>query len=234
MTAVLELCVLNLPRKMLIVVMALAVSATWSPRHADAQDSIAFVYHGRVTINGEQPEYSGFWITARVRDVWESAPVIVGADPNRPFEYENLWVETPRKLNLYGSEVTFWLNGEVAADATDRNRVELNDPPPPCDPFPWCVGYLPSLRSVDLDFPSLPDPKPLPDDTPTLLRTPPISELGVGGVALPPIFALLAMLAGAVLVTLGMLAYQKSHGVSRRVLGSQCAHYGGRVRRLDS
>ena len=36
----------------------------------------AIVFNGHVTINGEQPTYSGFRITARIGDKYESAPVI--------------------------------------------------------------------------------------------------------------------------------------------------------------
>ena len=86
----------------------------------------AIVFNGNVTINGETPTYSGFEITARIGDNWESQPVVVGAIPNKPFKYAHLVVIPPQELDLFGSQIEFWLDGEVRSTTTNWYAV-IND-----------------------------------------------------------------------------------------------------------
>ena len=63
------------------------------------------------------------------------------------------------------------------------------------------------LRRLDLDFPSLTYPTPIPDTTPAPGSD--IAKLRVGGFATPPTFAFIAMLTGLAFVTLGLLTLKR-------------------------
>ena len=156
----------------------------------------AIIFAGNVTINGEPPADSGFQITARIGDVWESRPVTVGSVPESPFGYFHLVVAQPCNLDLIGSQIEFWINGEVKSTTTSYYAVLIQ-----LAPQPDLTWTFPILRRVDLDFPNLPDPQP----STTVVSTPlpDISKLRVGGVAMPLKFATIAMLAGLAFLTLG-------------------------------
>ena len=151
--------------------------------HAQVQlvvPTATIVFSGDVTVNGEPPAYSGFRITARIGDVWESSPVTVGAVPESPFGYYHLLVAPPRELDLFGSQIEFWVNGEVKSTTTSYYAVLSQ-----LAPQPEARWSFPILRRVDLDFPNLPDPKPNATAASTPLPLPDISKLRVGGVAMP-------------------------------------------------
>ena len=117
----------------------------------------AIVFNGNVTINGEQPAYSGFNITARIGNKYESAPVIVGSLPNKPYSYAHLVVAPDPDLDLFGSQIEFWLDDTVLATTTNWYAVinELTG-----DICGGCTWTFPILRPIDLDFPMLPEPTP--------------------------------------------------------------------------
>ena len=125
-----------------------------------------FVFGGKVTINGSEPAYAGFEITARIGDIWESPPAQVGTDPSKPFEYFWLVIAPDPELDLYGSELEFWLAGLVRSSARSIYAVLEGEGCPGCETYP----PLPILRRVDLDFPFLPDLTPTP--TPTASASP--------------------------------------------------------------
>ena len=164
----------------------------------------AIVIAGDVTINGEPPAYSGFQITARIGDVWESRPVTVGTVPESPFGYFHLVVAQPLGLDLIGSQIEFWVNGEVKSTTTSYYAV-LSPNGLPLEAR-WT---FPILRRVDLNFPNLPDPKPNAIAASTPLPLPDISKLRVGGVAMPLKFATIAMLAGLAFLTLGSFTLKR-------------------------
>ena len=158
----------------------------------------AIVIKGDVTVNGEPPAYSGFQITARIGDLWESHPVTVGTVPDNPFGYVHLLVAPPMELNLFGSQIEFWVNGEIKSTTTSYYAVLSQ-----LGPQPELTWSFPILRRVDLDFPNLPDPKPNAAAASTPLPLPDVSKLRVGGGAFPLKFASIAMLAGLAFFTLG-------------------------------
>ena len=173
--------------------------------HAQVRPHVTFpaiVFSGDVTVNGEPPAYSGFRITARIGDVWESRPVTVGAVPDSPFGYYHLVVAPPLDLDLFGSQIEFWVNGEVKSTTTSYYAVLSQ-----LAPQPDLTWSFPILRRVDLDFPNLPDPQPNATVAPTPL--PDISKLRVGGVAMPLKFATIAMLAGFAFLTLGSFTLKR-------------------------
>ena len=184
-----------------IAVVALTAFEMGDGRQAHAQVALvpvtpAIVIKGDVTVNGESPAYSGFQITARIGDVWETRPVTVGTVPESPFGYFHLVVAQPSDLDLIGSQIEFWVNGEVKSTTTSYYAM-LNPNGLPLEAR-WT---FPIQRRVDLDFPNLPDPQPNTTVVPTPL--PDISKLRVGGVAMPLKFASIAMLAGLAFLTLG-------------------------------
>ena len=180
----------------------------------------AVVFSGTVTVNGEIPAYSGFTITARIGDVYESDPVTVGVNPESPFRYEHLIVVPPLRTYPIGSQIEFWVNGEIKSTVTDWFATLQ-----PCvDSNSLCLSpeiwTSPLIREVDLDFPSLPDPKPSADVVPTPLPTsepipmmhtmPDIGKLRVGGFAVLSNMALIAMLAGSALALFGFFVFKRS------------------------
>ena len=184
-----------------IAVVALTAFETRDGRQAHAQvlpvpAPPAIVIKGDVTVNGEPPAYSGFRITARIGDVWESHPVTVGTVPDSPFGYVHLLVAPPMELNLFGSQIEFWVNGEIKSTTTSYYAVLSQ-----LAPQPDLTWSFPIQRRLDLDFPNLPDPQP--NATVETTTLPDISKLRVGGVAMPLKFASIAMLAGLAFLTLG-------------------------------
>ena len=173
---------INLAMLVLIVVMTTVVHGGTSigahsndpelhqPNNVSATPIEAVIFNGRVTINGETPAYSGFEITARIGDVWESYPVTVGADPNKPFEYANLGVAPPHELDLIGSEVEFWLEGQVKSSVKNYYAIVNEFTGEVCFECTFVFGIV---RELDLDFPSLPDPTPTPIPTDEHARTVP-------------------------------------------------------------
>ena len=104
----------------------------------------AIVFNGNVTINGEQPAYSGFTITARISDKWESPPVVVGSLPDRPSQYAHLLVAPEKELDLVGSQIEFWLDGQVLSTTANwyavinpfSNHLDVPDSPSSGSGFP--------------------------------------------------------------------------------------------------
>ena len=127
----------------------------------------AIVFNGNVTINGETPAYSGFRITARIGDKWESPPVIVGSSPDKPAQYAHLIVAPEPELDLIGSEIEFWLDGQVRASTANWYAVITEFSGEICR---GCTWTFPILRPLDLDFPSLPEATPT--ITPTYTPSP--------------------------------------------------------------
>ncbi len=143
---------------------------------ASAQAAIyqAIVFNGKVSINGETPAYSGFTITARIGDKWESTPVTVGADPEKLFAYAHLIVNPDPALDLFGSQIEFWLDGEVRSTTTNWYAVIDDFAAEVCIDSTWT---FPILRDLDLDFPYLPAATPSPTPTPhETIEPPPIPE----------------------------------------------------------
>ena len=143
-------------------------------RSVDAQAIVppvfpAIVFNGNVTINGEQPAYTGFEITARIGDKWESPAVVVGGLPDRPSQYAHLIVAPPETLDLIGSQIEFWLEGQVLSTTTNWYAVINEFSGEVCG---GCTWTFPILREVDLDFPNLPEATPTV--TPTYTPSPEI------------------------------------------------------------
>ena len=147
--------------KAVLAVVVLAMIVTEHVDDAQAQAPITpvettwIVFSGTVTVNGEAPTYSGFTITARIGDVYESQPVTVGVFPTEPFRYGHLVVNPPTELDLIGSQIEFWINGEVKSTVTNWYAIlqpcpESNSLCPVSDY--WGIGGI--ARDLDLDFPS--------------------------------------------------------------------------------
>ena len=124
-----------------------------------------FVFGGNITINGAPPAYTGFRITARIGDQWESPHVTVGANPNKPFQYDHLLVTSSPDLGLIGSKIEFWLDGQVKSSTTQLfacvvDGVEIPE---------GCLLFhtTPVVRQLDLDFPFLPAASPTVEPPPT-------------------------------------------------------------------
>ncbi|MXZ03113.1 MAG: hypothetical protein F4Y88_05405 [Chloroflexi bacterium] len=165
------------------------------------------VFSGAVTVNGEAPTHGGFTITARIGDVYESQPVTVDVSPTGAIRYGHLLVNPPGCLDLIGSQIEFWVNGEVKSTVT--NWYAILEPCPESNslcPVSEYWGIAGFLRDLDLDFPSLPDPESMPD----------IGKLGVGGSALSATFALIVMLAGSVLALFGICAFSRRDRVKQQ------------------
>ena len=127
----------------------------------------AIVFNGDVTINGEQPAYSGFEITARIGDKWESPAVVVGSLPDRPSQYAHLIVAPPSELDLIGSQIEFWLEGQVLSTSTNWYAVINEFSGEVCG---GCTWTFPILRELNLDFPNIPEATPT--ITPTYTPSP--------------------------------------------------------------
>ena len=117
----------------------------------------ALVLNGDVMIGGSAPSRQGYTIRARIGDDWESTAVPVGVGGGCGNKrYEHLIVAPPEELDLFGSQITFWLNGQVRSHDVDQLyvrkdlRYALEDVITPTWTFPI-------LREVDLEFPALPD-----------------------------------------------------------------------------
>ena len=115
------------------------------------------VFNGDVTIGGREPARQGYTITATIGRHWESTAVPVGyGEGCGDMRYTNLIVAPPEELDLIGSQITFWLNGQVQSYDVDQLyvrkdlRYALDDVITPKWTFPI-------LRHVDLEFPALPD-----------------------------------------------------------------------------
>ncbi len=111
------------------------------------------LFHGIVTIDGEQPTISGLRITARIGDEWESYSVRVKSGSDEPASYGDLFVRPDEVWGLCGSKIEFWLDGEIPATLTSWYAVfnEFTE-----EVYPDCSWIFPMLRLVDLDFPRLP------------------------------------------------------------------------------
>ena len=80
----------------------------------------ALVFNGDVTIGGSAPSRQGYTITARIGRHWESTAVPVGVGGGcGNMRYEHLIVAPPEELDLLGSQITFWLNGQVRSEVYD-------------------------------------------------------------------------------------------------------------------
>ena len=134
----------------------------------------AIVFNGSVTINGETPAYSGFQIIARIGDKWESPPAVVGALPDNPSQYAHLIVVPPPELDVIGSQIEFWLDGEVRSTTTNWYAVINEFAAEVCIDCTWT---FPILRELDLEFPYLPAATPSPTPTPhETIEPPPLPE----------------------------------------------------------
>ena len=117
----------------------------------------ALVFNGDVTIGGSAPGRQGHTITARIGDLWESTAVPVGVGHGcGSGRYEHLIVAPPGELDLFGSQITFWLNGQVRSGVDDwYTAIDYRYPYDiPGADLPWT---FPIPRQVDLEFPALPD-----------------------------------------------------------------------------
>ena len=116
----------------------------------------ALVLNGDVMIGGSAPSRHGYTITARIGDNWESAavPVGVGNGCGR-MRYAHLIVAPPAELDLFGSQIQFWLNGQVLSEAHDwYHYTDFRNPEIYGTDIQWS---FPVLREVDLEFPAVPD-----------------------------------------------------------------------------
>lgn len=151
-------------------------------------------FSGAVTVNGETPTHSGLTITARIGDVYESQPVTVRVSPTGSFRYERLLVNPPDHLDLIGSPVEFWIDGEVKSTVTNWYAIlqpctDSNSLCPMSDS--WGIAGI--IRELDLDFPNLPGPD--------------IRELRVGGFELPRGFVVMVMLVGCGFLMVGYFVF---------------------------
>ena len=115
------------------------------------------VFNGDVTIGGRAPSRQGYTIRARIGDDWESTAVPVGVGGGCGNKrYEHLIVAPPGELDLFGSQITFWLNGQVRSGVDDwYTAIDYRYPYDiPGADLPWT---FPIPRQVDLEFPALPD-----------------------------------------------------------------------------
>ena len=154
----------------------------------------ALIFNGDVTIGGSAPSRQGYTITARIGENWESAAVPVGVGNGcGNMRYAHLIVAPPEELDLFGSQIQFWLNGQVLSEVYDwysqydfRYLQEF----PGTDPQ-W---IFPILREVDLEFPALPVGYRLEGSLPPTGA----ASLGKPMLAVFLILGLLAMISGLV------------------------------------
>ena len=112
-------------------------------------------FSGDATVNGEPVNVEGLTIVARVGDSWKSQPVtVVGGT------YQGLNVN-PERSEL-GNAITFWLNDEVQSTETDYFAPKSGDEWRLTEDF-----FLPQVRVLNLDFPSLPSGTPSTAGSPT-------------------------------------------------------------------
>ena len=154
--------------------------------------SIIFV--GEITVNGEIPTRTGFELTAKIGDEYESLPVIVGdcAD-DQSNRYCHLMVVAPD--DLIGSEIEFWLDGQVKSTHINYYGV-IREDGTLCE----CGFVFPIPRYADLDFPYLPESTPTSAPMPTADPEPPRT----GGTAVSYSSALLVAILGIGIFTLGI------------------------------
>ena len=114
----------------------------------------ALVFNGDVTIGGEVPSRQGYTITATIGNYWGSTAVPVGVGEGcGKMRYAHLIVAPPEELDLFGSQIDFWLNGQVRSNEHhwysqfDRRYPLLEIPA--ASPK-WT---FPILRRVELEFP---------------------------------------------------------------------------------
>ena len=115
------------------------------------------VFNGDVTVRGNAPSRQGYTITARIGDYWESTAVHVGIGSGcGSMRYADLFVAPPEELDLLGSRIQFWLNGQVRSGADDwYTAIDYRYPYEiPGADLSWT---FPIPRQVDLEFPALPD-----------------------------------------------------------------------------
>ena len=116
----------------------------------------ALVFNGDVTIGGNAPGRQGYMITANIGRYWESTAVPVGVGRGcGSMRYAHLIVAPPEELDLFGSQIDFWLNGQVRSEVYDwYHHIDFRDPVG----YPAVVQWtFPTLRQVDLEFPAVPD-----------------------------------------------------------------------------
>ena len=115
----------------------------------------ALVFNGDVTVGGSAPSRQGYTITARIGRYWDSTAVPVGVGSGcGNMHCAHLIVNPPEELDLLGSQIQFWLNGQVRSVEHDwYSAINLRYPLWPSD-AQWS---FPILRQLDLEFPALPD-----------------------------------------------------------------------------
>ena len=117
----------------------------------------AVVFNGDVTIGGSPHGRQGYTITATIGNYWGSTAVPVGVGEGcGKMRYAHLIVAPPEELDLFGSQIDFWLNGQVLSEvyhwysARDPRLVPEAEATQPKWTFPI-------LRRVDLEFLHLPN-----------------------------------------------------------------------------
>jgi len=148
--------------KLLSVLLA-ALAVTWavfafSPR-ASAQTDIptlqALIFQGDVTVEG-QPELSGWTITARIGDSYESRSAVRTGS--------RYTLQVGPAPELIGQPIQFWIEGQFKASEVGQVFVARSASGAQC---PSCAWIVPPILSVDLAFDSAPVPTPTPTFTPT-------------------------------------------------------------------
>ena len=154
------------------------------------------IFSGEITVNGEIPNRTGFELTAKIRDEYESLPIIVGdcAD-GQSNKYCHLIVVAPD--DLIGSEIEFWLDGQVKSTHINYYGVLRYEDGTPCRE---CVLASPIPRTARLDFPYLPESTSTSAPMPTAVPEPPPT----GGTAVSYSSALLVAILGIGIFTLGI------------------------------
>ena len=117
----------------------------------------ALVFNGDVTIDGNAPSSQGYTITAKIGRYWESTAVPAGVGSGcGNMRYAYLFVAPPEELDLFGREITFWLNGQVQSHDVDQRYAAPITGEALATPGTYPNWIFPILRHVDLEFPALP------------------------------------------------------------------------------
>lgn len=151
------------------------------------------IFSGEITVGGEIPTHTGFELTAKIGDEYESLPAFIGDCTDQLNKYCHLIVVAPD--GLIGSEIEFWLDGQVKSTNINYYSV-IREDGTLCRE---CVFSYSIPRTADLDFPYLPESISTPAPMPTAVPGPP----STGGTAVPYSPALLTAILGIVVLTLG-------------------------------
>ena len=115
----------------------------------------ALIFNGDVTIGGSAPSRQGYQLQQELARTGNQPRARRRWKRLREHAHAHLIVAPPEELDLFGSQIQFWLNGQVLSEVYDwysqydfRYLQEF----PGTDPQ-W---IFPILREVDLEFPALP------------------------------------------------------------------------------